>query len=62
VPRWPDPPRHEVVTMRNIEIGRLRIFWRGWDCPQRPYWFRRWAITAFGVGPIGVMVFRHHAP
>jgi hypothetical protein len=33
----------------------LRLVWRGFSCPQRPYGWFRWGVYSFGAGPIGFM-------
>jgi hypothetical protein len=33
----------------------LRMLWRGFHCPQRPYCYFRWGAWIFGGGPVGFM-------
>jgi len=59
--------RHELGTdmhpmeethMKDIWIGShrcLRVFYRPWKFPWRPYAFHRWGFFGFGAGPIGFM-------
>lgn len=44
--------------IRNYHVRRVcvRVFWRGYDCPQWPYFSTRYTIASFGAGPIGVML------
>jgi hypothetical protein len=47
--------------MRDIWIYTrcLRIFWRGFQCPQGPYGFHQWGFYGFGIGPVGFMFWPH---
>ena len=33
----------------------LRVFYRPWHFPWRPYAFHKWGFYGFGVGPVGFM-------
>lgn len=41
----------------DIELSDncLRVFWRGFKPPQRPYFYNKWSVFGFGVGPFGFM-------
>jgi len=42
-----------------LEFGRVRLFRRPWP-HWRPFAFRRWGVTGFGAGPLGVNVYKRH--
>ena len=41
-----------------INIGRLRIFYRGFNCSQRAYFWKQWGVTALGISVLGIMIFK----
>lgn len=48
-------PGADICTHKRA----LRIFWRGFSYPQRPYFYHRWGFYGFGVGPVGFMFWPH---
>lgn len=51
------PPPKERELVKDIWLsGRcLRVFYRGWKCSLRPYFFHRWGFYACGVLCVGFM-------
>lgn len=62
--RWISPFRSLWGPGLDVRLPWLvvRFLWRGFECPQWPYFSRRYCIASFGGGPFGVMLMHYYRP